>query len=84
MLINLTDKYGCGRRGRRREEEKEDLKDMSNDQTCVKRMSLQILNVVLINVHKHMLTFCQTKVYLGRTVIQIGVILINFNYIISA
>ncbi len=40
-----------------REEEKEDLKDMSNDQTCVKRMSLQNLNVVLVNVHKHMLTF---------------------------
>ncbi len=66
-------------------EEKEDLKDMSNDQTsCVKRTSLQNLNVVLINVHKNKLTFCQTKVYLHKTVIQIGAILINFNYIISA
>ncbi len=40
-----------------REEEKEDLKVMSNDQTCVKRMSLQILKLYIINVNENMLTF---------------------------
>ncbi len=58
-----------------REEEKDDLKDMSNDQTCVKRMSLQTLKLYIINVHENMF-LCKTKVYLDITVKQIGVTLI--------
>ncbi len=64
-----------------REEEKEDLRDMSNDQTCVKRMSLQTSMSCIINVHKNKLTFCQTKVYLHKTVVKNGS---NINNIISA